>query len=56
MIIVMYFRKFTRLHDSEHIPFGGNLPCAHLVLLCVNQYMIFAVPSFTGSKDMMSLL
>jgi len=48
----MYFQKFTRLCDSEHIPFGGNLSCEHLVLLCVNQYIAFAVPSFTDSKDM----
>ena len=47
----MYFPKFTRSHDSEHIPVGGNLSCAHLVLLCANQYMAFAVPSFTDSKD-----
>jgi len=48
---MMYFPKFTRSHDSEHILFGGNLLCAHLVLLYVNQYTTFAVPSFTDSKD-----
>ena len=41
--------------DSAHIPFGGNLSCVHLVLLCVSQYTAFAVPSslisFTNSKD-----
>jgi len=32
-------------------PFRGNLSCTHLVLLCVNQYTVFAVPIFTASKD-----
>ena len=50
--IMMYFPKFTRSRDSEHILFGGNLSRAHLVHLRVNQYTAFAVPSFTDSKDM----
>jgi len=29
----------------------GNLSCAHLVLLGVNQYTAFAVRSFIDSKD-----
>ena len=51
--IMIYFPKFTRSRDSEHthVSFGGNLSCAHLVQLCVNQYTAFAVPSFTYSKD-----
>ena len=51
--IIIYFPKSTRSRDSEHIhvPFRGNLSCAHLVLLCVNQYTAFAVSSFTNSKD-----
>ena len=47
---MIYFVKFTTSSDSGRIPFGGNLSCAHLVLLCVNQYTAFAVPSFTDSK------
>ena len=49
--ITMYFLKYTRSHDSEHIPFRGNLSCAHLVLLCINKDTAFAVPSFTDSED-----
>jgi len=36
--IMMYFQKFMSTYLSEHIPFGGNVSCAHLVLLCVNRY------------------
>ena len=49
--ITMYFPKSTRSRDSEHLPFGGNLSRVHSVLLCVNPYTAFAVPSFTDSKD-----
>ena len=48
---MIYFPKLTRSRDSEHIPFGGDLLRAHLVLLCVNQYTAFAVHSFTDSND-----
>jgi len=48
---MMYFPKLTRSRDSEHIPFGGNLSCAYLVLLCVIQYTAFAVHNFNDSKD-----
>jgi len=44
----MIFAK--KIMVTSHIPFGGNLSYAHLVLLCVNQYTAFAVPSFTNSK------
>ena len=46
------FPKNLRGHVTEHIhiPFGGSLSYVHLVLLCVDQYTAFAVPSFTDSK------
>jgi len=41
----------TLIWFTWHIPFAGNLWCAHLIILCVNQYTTFAVPSFIYSKD-----
>jgi len=29
--ITMYFSKFMRSRDSEHIPFGGNLLCVSII-------------------------
>jgi len=49
-----YYDLFSKIHEVTWLwthTFRGNLSCAYLVLLCVNQYTALAVPTCTDFKD-----
>jgi len=50
-ILSLISQKVKRLRDSEHVPFRGNISRMQLVLLCINQFTKFEMPSFTNYKD-----
>jgi len=51
-ILSLISQNLKRPHDSEHIPFWGYYITHALVLLCINQYTKFELPSFTNYRDM----
>jgi len=52
---ITYFPNLARSRDSEHIILEVILIMHALVLLCINQYTRFEVPSFTNYKDIIGV-
>ena len=47
------FQNLNISHDSEHIPFEGNIVIMHaILLLCIKQHANLKYPSINNSKDM----